>query len=59
MFNRGKVIEKTKNKKRYNLTIEITNCDSCKYINPVFNKKEVEIGKTLVVDMAYEKVIIK
>ena len=55
----GKVIEKTKNIKRYNLTIEITNCDSCKYINPVFNKKEVEIGKTLVVDMAYEKVIIK
>jgi predicted Zn-ribbon and HTH transcriptional regulator len=55
----GKVIEKIKKKKRYNLTIKITNCDSCEYKNPVFNKKKVETGKTMVVDMAYEKVIIK
>lgn len=55
----GKVVEKVKKKKRYNLTIEITNCDSCEYKNSVFNKKEVETGKTMVVDMAYEKVIIK
>jgi len=55
----GKVIEKLKKKKKYNLTIEITNCDSCDYKNPVFNKKEFSIGKTLRVDMAYEKVMIK
>jgi hypothetical protein len=55
----GKVLGKSKKKKRYNLTIEISNCDSCEYKNPVFNKKEVDIGKTFVVDMAYEKVMIK
>ena len=55
----GRVIEKFKKKKNYNLTIRITNCESCDYKNPIFNGKEVAIGETLAVDMAYEKVIIK
>src|SRR5690554_177998 len=55
----GTIVSKRKKRKNYFLTIKLTNCDSCQYKNPIYNKKKVSIGELMKIDMAIDKVIIE
>ena len=55
----GTVISTNKKRKNYFVSIKLTNIDSCEYKNPIYNKKEVSVGKLMEINMAIDKVIIE
>ena len=55
----GTVVSTNKKRKNYFVTIKLTNVDNCEYKNPIYNEKEVSVGKLMEINMAIDKVIIE